>query len=241
MLHTALAAGASVVALAFSLSTFERWLVRKEPHQLAWTVALGLFLAAALCLWWGAADRWTGLVFRLFYLFGAMTNVPVLALGTVYLVGSRRQGGRAAIAVVVFCAFAAGVIAAAAFTHAVPPHRLPQGSDVFGALPRVLAAVGSGVGALVVIAGAAWSAIRDRRRALANTLIVAGTLVLGAGGVLNSTVGAMNAFSLSLLAGIVLIFVGFLAATSASPSPRPNAVRVGAASPPSPAEVSPRS
>ena len=45
MLHTALAAGASVVALAFSMSTFERWLKRKEPHQLAWTVAFGLFLA----------------------------------------------------------------------------------------------------------------------------------------------------------------------------------------------------
>jgi FtsH-binding integral membrane protein len=230
MLHTALAAGASVVALAFSLSTLERWLERREPHQLAWTVAFGLFLAAAVCLWWGAADRWTGLAFRLFYLFGAIANVPVLALGTVYLVGSRRQGDRAAIAVIVFCAFSAGVIAAAPFTHAVPPHRLPQGSDVFGALPRILAAVGSGAGALVVIAGAAWSAIRDRRRALANALIVTGTIVLGAGGVLNSTVGAMNAFSLSLLAGVALIFVGFLAATSSSP--RANAVRAGAASPP---------
>jgi MFS family permease len=240
MVHTALAAGASVVALAFSLSTFERWVERREPHQLAWTVAFVLFLAAAVSLWWGAADRWTGPVFRLFYLFGAIANVPVLALGTVYLVGSRRHGDRAAIAVVVFCAFSAGVVAAAPFTHAIPPHRLPQGSDVFGALPRVLAAVGSGVGALVVIAGAAWSAIRHRRRALANALIVAGTLVLGAGGVLNSTVGAMNAFSISLLAGVVLIFVGFLAATT-SPAPRPNAVRVGAASPPSPAEVSPRS
>jgi FtsH-binding integral membrane protein len=231
MLHTALAAGASVVALAFSLSTFERWREKRQPYQLAWTVAFALFLAAAACLWWGAADRWTGPVFRLFYLFGAITNVPVLALGTVYLIGRQRQGDRAALVVVVFCAFSAGVIAAAPFTHVVPPRRLPQGSDVFGALPRVLAAVGSSAGALVVVAGAAWSALRDRRRAAANALIVAGTLVLGAGGVLNSTVGAMNAFSLSLLAGVVLIFVGFLAATS-SPLSRPTAARVGAASPP---------
>jgi FtsH-binding integral membrane protein len=230
MLHTALAAGASVVALAFSLSTFERWTERREPHQLAWTVAFALFLAAAVCLWWGAADRWTGPLFRLFYLFGAIANVPVLALGTVYLVGSRQQGDRVALAVLVFCAFAAGILAAAPFTHAVPPNRLPQGSDVFGALPRVLAAVGSGAGALVVIAGAAWSAVRDRRRALANAFIVAGTLVLGAGGVLNSTVGAMNAFSLSLLAGVVLIFVGFLTATSSSRLPI--AAPAGAASPP---------
>jgi FtsH-binding integral membrane protein len=132
------------------------------------------------------------------------------------------------------------VVAATPFTHPIPPHRLPQGSDVFGALPRVLAALGSGAGALVVIAGAAWSAARDRRRAAANALIVAGTLVLGAGGVLNSAVGAMNAFSLSLLAGVVLIFVGFLAATSSTPL-RASEARVGAASRPSPAGVSPRS
>jgi FtsH-binding integral membrane protein len=241
MLHTALAAGASVVALAFSLSTFERWREKRDPHQLAWTVAFALFLAAAVCLWWAAGDRWTGLLFRLFYLFGAITNVPVLALGTIYLVGNRRQGDRAAIVVAVLCAFSAGVIAATPFTHAIPPHRLPQGSDVFGPLPRILAAVGSGAGALVVIAGAAWSAVRDRRRAPANALIVAGTLVLGAGGVLNSAVGAMNAFSLSLLTGVVLLFVGFLAATSSTPAPRLSEARAGAVSPPYPAEVSPRS
>ena len=31
---------------------------------------------------------------------------------------------------------------------------IPVGKDVFGALPRVLAAVGSGVGAVVIIVGA---------------------------------------------------------------------------------------
>ena len=241
MLHTALAAGASVVALAFSLSTFERWLERRQPHQLAWTVAFSLFLAAAVCLWWGATDRWTAPGFRLFYLFGAITDVPVLALGTVYLVGTRRRGDRAAVAVVAFCALSAGVLAAAPFTHAVPPHRLPQGADVFGALPRVLAAVGSGVGAVVVIAGAVWSATKDHRRVPANALIVAGTVVLGAGGILNSTIGAMNAFSISLLAGVVLLFVGFLAATAPSRPAGPSEARAATVSPPSPAEATPRS
>lgn len=215
LLHTALAAGASVVAVAFTLATFERWRARREPHHLSWTVAFALFSAAAVCLWWGAADRWTGLLFRLFYLFGAIVNVPVLALGTVYLVGRRRQADRAAIAVIAFCAFSAGVLVVAPWRHAVPPHRLPQGSEVFGPLPRVLAAVGSAVGAVVVIAGAAWSAFRDRRRVAANALIVGGTLVLAAGGILNSAVGAMNAFALSLLAGVALLFVGFLAASAA--------------------------
>jgi hypothetical protein len=238
MMHTALAAGANVVALAFALSMFERWRERREAHDLAWTIAFALFAAAAVCLWLGAADRWTGTLFRAFYLFGAIVNVPVLALGTIYLVAGRRRGNRAAVGVAVFCAFAAGVLVASPWRHAVPPDRLPQGSEVFGPLPRALAAFASSSGALVVIVGAVWSAVRDRRRAVANSLIAGGTVVLGAGGVLNSVVGAMNAFSISLLLGVGLIFVGFLAATSATSTT--SAARAEAASPPVRAGESPR-
>jgi hypothetical protein len=211
MLQTALAAGAGVVSLAFALSTLERWLRDRRLQELAWTVALVVFTAAAACLWLGAADRWSGPLFRVFYLLGAVVDVPVLALGTVALLGGDTAGRRAAVVVLAFCAFAAGVVTVAPWRHAVPPHHLPRGSDVFGALPRVLAAVGSAGGALVVLGGAAWSALR-RRRVVANVLIAAGTVVLGAGGVLNSALGAMNAFSISLLAGITLLFAGFLVA-----------------------------
>ena len=77
--------------------------------------------------------------------------------------------------------------------------------------------------ATVILVGALWSAMRllagvaaaagpiaPGRLALANLFIAAGTLVLSAGGVLNSTVDAMNAFAISLVVGIAIIFVGFL-------------------------------
>jgi hypothetical protein len=87
---------------------------------------------------------------------------------------------------------------------------------VFGPLPRVLAAVGSGVAALVIVGGAVWSAIRlgrrrsTRRLALANVLIAAGTIVLGAGGILNSVLDEMDGFAVSLVVGVSVIFAGFL-------------------------------
>src|SRR5437588_672718 len=82
--------------------------------------------------------------------------------------------------------------------------RLPQGSQVFGALPRVLAAVASGGGALVVFGGAAWSARRHRRgpRLWANVLIAAGTLILSASGLLNSVLDEMEAFAVTLAIGV---------------------------------------
>ena len=212
VLQPALAASATLIAIAFALSTYERWQRAHRAHELAWTAAFALFALASVALWVGASSGWTSLWFRLFYLFGAIVDVPVLAVGTVYLLGRRRTGDVTAAGVAMASAFAAGVLAMAPLTHPVPAHRLPKGSEVFGPLPRILAAVASAGGALVVLGGAVWSAWRYRRgrMVLANASIALGTLVLGAGGLLNSTLGEMGAFAVSLAVGIALIFVGFL-------------------------------
>ena len=43
MVTTALAVAAAAVALAFAMLTFERWLVRRRPYDLAWSISLLLF------------------------------------------------------------------------------------------------------------------------------------------------------------------------------------------------------
>ena len=243
MLQSALAAGATLVALAFALSTFERWRQRGGRHELAWSVALALFAAGAASLWVGASTGWTLPAFRAFYLFGAVVNVPVLALGTIYLLGGHRRGDRWAVAVGGVATFAAGVIVSAPAHPIVHSARLPQGSQVFGALPRALAAGASGGGALVVLGGAAWSAWRQRRGRLlwANVLIAVGTLVLGASGLLNSVLGDMEAFAVTLAVGVSVLYAGFLVAvTPARPRDRP-ATPAAAPSPPDLAEARPRS
>src|SRR3954447_15543176 len=112
-LHLALAAAATLLALAFAFCTLERWLDRRKPHEAAWTAALFLFAAASTALWAGAAFGWNGLWFRLFYLFGAIVNVPYLALGTVYLLADGRVAQRVAIGVHAFALFSAGVLVVA--------------------------------------------------------------------------------------------------------------------------------
>jgi len=216
--QSALAAAAGLVALAFSMSTFERWLAGRRRHELVWSVAMALFFVGAAFLWVGAANGWTRPVFRGFYLFGAIVNVPVLALGTIYLLAGRRQGDRWAAVIALGCAFAAGVVVAAPMRPIPHPHSLPQGSDVFGALPRVLAAVASGGGAAVVLGGAAWSAWRYRRGRMlwANALIAAGTLILGASGLLNSVLGEMEGFAVTLAIGITVIYAGFMVSVTAA-------------------------
>ncbi|HEX2039895.1 MAG TPA: hypothetical protein VHF47_09230 [Acidimicrobiales bacterium] len=216
MLHTALATAAALVALAFAMSTFERWQDRRRRHELAWSAALTLFALAAGALAAGEAVGWSEPLFRLYFLTGAVLNVPVLALGTVYLHGGGRRAG---LAVALFCAFATGVLAVAPLTAPLPVDEPARGSEVFGPLPRILAAVASGGGALVVFGGAAWSAWRFRRgrRLWANVLIAAGVVVLSSSGLLNSVADEVTAFVVTLLAGVVVLFAGFLVATTATP------------------------
>jgi hypothetical protein len=221
----ALAAGAVVVAVAFAASLFERWVLRHRPHELAWSVALGLFACGALALWTGAALGWDGWSFRLFYLFGAVVNVPFLALGTIELLFPRIAPA-ARIGVVLGCTFAAGVVLTAPFTAPVAGAEIPQGSEVFGPAPRILAATFSSGGAAVVFGCAAASAVRlwrgrgrgrgrgQRRLAAGNAVIAAGTAILSMSGLLNSALGQMRAFSVTLTVGVCVLFVGFILTTS---------------------------
>jgi hypothetical protein len=217
-MNAALAAAATLVASAFALSTLDRWLRRRRPHDLAWTVSLALFAFGAGALWWAESVGWGLGVFRLFYLAGAILNVPWLALGTVYLLAERRVADRVRGWLILVSGFAVGVVLFAPTRTGVSGNELPTGKDVFGVAPRVLAAVGSGLAALVIVAGAVWSIWHPRRSArsrlvIGNALIATATLILSASGTLAGRLGKDRAFAITLLVGICVLFAGFLVAT----------------------------
>jgi len=235
-MNTALAAAATLVAIAFAVSTLDRWLRRRRPHELAWTVSLTLFALGSGALWWAESAGWALGPFRVFYVAGAVLNVPWLALGTVYLLAGPEVGNRVRTWLVLLSGFAAGVVLFAPTRGAISPNELPTGKEVFGVAPRVLAAVGSGVAAVVIIGGALWSAWRvwrgrvpslgatrtitaPRRLVVGNVLIAVGTLVLSASGTLAGRLGKDRAFAVTLLVGICVLFAGFLVATSNSRRP----------------------
>ena len=231
-MNAALAAAATLVALAFALSTLDRWLRRRRPHDLAWSVSLALFALGAGALWWAQARGWSLGSFRVFYLAGAVLNVPWLALGTVYLLAGQRVGARVQGVLVWLSGAATGLVLFAPTRQGVAGPDLPTGKLVFGVAPRVFAAVGSGVAALVIIVGALWSVarlVRGRtpafagagrvvfspgRLVVANVLIAVGTLVLSASGTLAGRLGEEDAFSVTLLVGVVVLFGGFLVASA---------------------------
>jgi hypothetical protein len=205
-LITALVSGAFAVAVALQYTK------KRRPSQLAWAIGLVLFAVAAFMGFLARSGGATEVEYRLFYLFGAIANVAWLALGTVFIVAPRY--GRAALAAVLaLCAVAAYAVFASPVDIAVAIDTGKGFPD--GSLPRILAAIGSGVGSFVLIGGALWSAwvfFRRRnqgRRALANTIIAVGVFIVAAGGTVAFT-GASGILELTNLAGISVMFVGFL-------------------------------
>jgi hypothetical protein len=202
----------TLVSGAFAVAVAMQYARKRRPSQLAWAIGLLLFAVAAFMGYLARSGGATDIEYRLFYLFGAITNVAWLALGTVLIVAPRY--GRAALAAVlalsaiaVYAVFASPVdIAVAVDTGRGYPD---------GSLPRILAAIGSGVGSIVLIGGALWSAwvfLRRRnqgRRAVANAVIALGVFIVAAGGTVAFT-GASGILELTNLLGVSVMFVGFL-------------------------------
>lgn len=197
-----------------------------------------LFAVGSFALWWATSTGWSDGVFRVFFTAGAVLNVAWLALGSVALLAGDRIAIPLRRVVALLSAFAIGVMAVAPTKKVFVASEFPQARDHFGVLPRVLAAVGSGVPALVIILGALWSIARvttnrspaltgsrrtltitPSRLVLSNAFIAAGTLVLSASGSLAGRLGEEQAFTVTLSIGVLILFVGFMIPT-ASPRAR---------------------
>ena len=202
----------AAVSAAFAVAVALRYARSRRSALLAWAGGLALFAIAALAGAVAQSGGATDTEYRIFYAFGGIMNVAWLAVGTVLLVAPRFS-----LAAIIA---AAALSLAAIYGVAVTPVNLQVALDTGkgfpdGSLPRILAAIGSGVGSLVLIGGALWSAfvfLRRRhngRRALSNVVIAAGVLIVAAGGTVAFT-GTSGILELTNLIGVSVMFVGFL-------------------------------
>jgi len=233
--NATLAGTAALVAFAFALITFDRWQLRGQSHDLAWTIAMILFAVGSLAFWWAETTGWTLFIFRIFFVSGAVLNVAWLALGTIYLLTSKTTGDRVRKYLTSLSTFSIGVVLIAPAKREIVDGEFPSARQLFGVAPRVLAAVGSGIPALIIIFGALWSTFRvlrkvtptmsqknvrivysPKRLALGNVLVATGTIVLSASGSFAGRLGKDRAFAITLLIGVCILFSGFLVASNST-------------------------
>jgi hypothetical protein len=224
-MHWLLPGVAAAASAAFAVAVLRQYAARRRPYQLAWGIALSMFTVASLALTAGVVAGWTPVSFKLYYLFGAVLNVPWLALGTVELLAGLAVRRAYLAALAVFTLVSVLLVALARVTAADLAGRLlPEGKEFLPVAVRVLAVVGNSVGTLVVVGGAVASGLamrsrRELRPRFEGTLLIAlGVLLAASGGVL-AFLASSDKLALSLAVGASVMYLGFRRASTPARPP----------------------
>jgi glucan phosphoethanolaminetransferase (alkaline phosphatase superfamily) len=236
---TMLPLSATVIAGAFAIVLLNRFIGgKRRPHELMWAIAFLLFAIGAACqVYADVAGGWTSFLARTFYLTGAILNVGFLALGTVYLLFRGRPGHIVTALTMVLVVFAIYKT----YTVPIDATALAQVHNIdykqlfsVDTAPRWLAAVFSGVGSIVVIAGALWSGVVFWRKRIMKDrmigvfLIAAGTLIVAMGGTLKGLFQNDDWFYPTMSIGVLVMFFGYLQTVRPAPAPASGSVPAGA-------------
>lgn len=219
---------AALIALWFAVQLGRRFAGRRRPHEGAWALALLMYGLASLAMFWGVVDRWSPGEFRVFWLFGAVLTVPFLFAGELYLLAPRWLAGACLVALAAGGIYAGLEVWGASMHVAQLSKSLPLGKDVFGdsSTPYRLAQFFSWPAYLLLLGGLVWSAsrmggnpaLRDRT---AGTLSIAlGATIVAIGSGVGAGFHIVPLFSVSLAAGVAVMYWGFVRATR-TVSPRP--------------------
>jgi len=220
---------AAVIALVFAALLVRRFAARRRPFQILWAAALAMYAAASFAVFLGVVSGWSAAAYRTYWLFGAVLNVPYLAVGEFHLLAeSRRLKVFVTCALVLISALALVAVLQADVTASALSSDLPSSKCAWSTEPtmRLLASVCSYLAYAYLLAGTAWSAWRMRgtshlrNRFLGTLGIAAGATIVAAGSAFAAK-GIAVGFSLTLAAGVAVMFWGFLRVSKLGVSPPP--------------------
>jgi hypothetical protein len=220
---------AGLVAFAFAVLLLRRPDDRRRPYRVLWAIALVMYGAGSAAVLLGAIDDWSRSEFLVYWALGAVLNVPFLAAGEISLLSRRSVVLPTLVLMLAATSIATVMVVSGAPIDArALAGDLPSGKLVFGdgsaafRLPQLISIPSY----LVLVVGALWSAwtIRGRPdlrdRLVGTLLIVAGATVIAAVGSAFAAAGNLPVFSGALLAGIAIMFWGFLKASrTRAPAP----------------------
>ena len=214
----------TLVTFVFTIAVFNRYRQRGGLHLLLWAIGLLLYGIGTL------SEVVLGLTFnvivlKVWYLTGAMLTAAWLGMGTVHLLmrkGNTAQiltGIVAAVSVLALIIIFAAPVNSAAYDVMRPVSEQYKEILTRSGLIILLTILLNLYGTITLVGGAIYSAFLFwRKKILANRmygniLIAAGALSPALGGTFLRT-GLVDFLYLSELVGAILMFIGFILATS---------------------------
>jgi hypothetical protein len=214
------------VTFAFAAAVFTRYIKHRGSHLLLWTIGL-LFYGIGTLSEVILGFTFSGLVLKLWYLSGAMLTAAWLGQGTIHLLVRKRglapvmTGILVAVSLLAMALILLAPLTPAAASYNVTQPISSQYKDILirGGLTILLTILLNIYGTLTLVGGAVYSAIifwRKRvlfNRMIGNILITAGALAPAMAGSFVK-MGLVDGLYLSELVGVVLMYIGFVQATT---------------------------
>ncbi|MBT3337672.1 MAG: hypothetical protein HN855_15105 [Anaerolineae bacterium] len=219
MLNTGIPLMSGVISFIFAFFVLKRYFERKRAHLLLWGIGTIFYGIGGFCEFYYGAFGWNALVFRMWYLFGAILVAAWLGQGTVYLLAKRKLANTLMIILGIGSLYALFKIATAQLDPTLMIGEGHTGAELSGHAiitdgVRVLTPFFNIYGTATLVGGAAYSAwIFWRKRVLlhrtiGNLLIAAGALLPAFGGIF-SRLQFPGALYLGEFFGVILLFIGF--------------------------------
>ena len=203
----------TIVSFVFAITVLDQFFARRKPYQLVWAIGLFMYAISTATEFitgiWGIKD----VVYRFWYLIGAIYVAAYMGIGTIYLM-TRRKVAHTIMAILLL----ASVYAAyRVFTAQIDISTLTGLTGT--AMPqsiRLMTPFFNTFGTVALVGGAIWSAwVYWRRRirphrVVSNILITVGAILPAFGGLIIRFGGGLDLFFLLELLGIIIMFIGFL-------------------------------
>jgi hypothetical protein len=205
----------TILAIPFALEIFRRWRAFPERlHLLWWAIGIGTYGAGTFTEAWTTLFGWNPVVFKAWYITGALLGGAPLAQGTVYLMLKRKSAHLLTTALVVYVVVASACVILAPVDYSlVEAHRLT--GRVFGwPWVRLFSPIVNLYAVIFLIGGAILSAVRyshdpaTRHRMYANVLIAIGAMLPGIGGSA-TRFGYTEVLYVTELIGMLLTWTGY--------------------------------
>jgi hypothetical protein len=204
-----------IVSFIFAVTVLDQFFARRKPYQLLWAIGLFMYSFSTFTEFWWNVYGHVDILYRFWYLIGAVLVAAYLGQGTLYFLMRRRNAN------IIMALLGVATIYATAriLTVNIDISGLTKLTGV-GIMPidvrAIITPLFNAFGTFALVGGAIYSAFIFWRkhilphRVVANVLIALGALLPAAGGIHMSVNGNLNLFFLLELAGVIIMFIGFL-------------------------------
>lgn len=205
----------TIISAVFAYFILSRYAVKRQSKQLLWWgVGVAVYGAGTLVESITTLFGWHIVIFKIWYIVGALLGGAPLALGTVYLFFSKKVGDISTIALFTVVGITSAFVILSPVNYALVDAGIVNSKVLVWQSIRLVSPFINSLAALVLIGGAIYSAgvyfkrSETRNRFIGNVFIAVGALLPGIGG-LYSRLGHTEVLYVGELLGIIAIWTGY--------------------------------